>query len=147
MITSEILDRSPQVKWDDIAGLEFAKQCVMEVVVWPLQRYNMLAIPSCVMSSMLHEVDHGAYSPEWFTGLRCPPKGILLFGPPVSATVSPLSSSCLKGGRSCQGTGKTLIGKAIASESGAKFFSISASSMGSKWVWGDSGNRFSLHQE
>jgi len=32
-----------------------------------------------------------------------------------------------------QGTGKTLIGKAIASEAGAKFFSISASSLGSKW--------------
>jgi SpoVK/Ycf46/Vps4 family AAA+-type ATPase len=49
-----------------------------------------------------------------FKGLRGPPKGLLLFGPP--------------------GTGKTLIGKCIASQSKATFFSISASSLTSKWV-------------
>ena len=38
MITSEILDNSPSVRWDDIAGLDFAKQCVMEIVVWPMQK-------------------------------------------------------------------------------------------------------------
>ena len=53
--------------WDDIAGLEFVKKTVKEIVVFPLLR------------------------PDIFTGLRAPPKGILLFGPP--------------------GTGKTLIGK------------------------------------
>jgi ATP-dependent 26S proteasome regulatory subunit len=47
-------------------------------------------------------------------GARAPPRGLLLFGPP--------------------GTGKTLIGRAIASNISATFFSISASSLTSKWI-------------
>ncbi|KAM4873702.1 fidgetin-like protein 1 isoform 1-T3 [Thomomys bottae] len=90
LIMSEIMDRGPPVHWEDIAGVEFAKATIKEIVVWPMMR------------------------PDIFTGLRGPPKGILLFGPP--------------------GTGKTLIGKCIASQSGATFFSISASSLTSKWV-------------
>lgn len=89
-IMNEVLEQSPGVDWDDIAGLKFAKKCVMEAVVWPMLR------------------------PDIFTGLRGPPKGLLLFGPP--------------------GTGKTMIGRAIASRSGARFFNISASSMVSKWA-------------
>ncbi|XP_023681447.2 fidgetin-like protein 1 isoform X1 [Paramormyrops kingsleyae] len=90
LIMSEIMDHGPPISWDDIAGLEFAKATIKEIVVWPMLR------------------------PDIFTGLRGPPKGILLFGPP--------------------GTGKTLIGKCIACQSGATFFSISASSLTSKWV-------------
>mmetsp|Transcript_14478 Transcript_14478/g.39206 ORF Transcript_14478/g.39206 Transcript_14478/m.39206 type:complete len:493 (-) Transcript_14478:596-2074(-) len=53
-------------------------------------------------------------NPQLFKGARAPPKGLLLFGPP--------------------GTGKTLIGRAIASNINATFFSISASSLTSKWI-------------
>ena len=90
MIESEIVNNSLGVSWSDVAGLEFAKKTIHEIIVWPMLK------------------------PEIFTGLRAPPKGLLLFGPP--------------------GTGKTLIGKAIASEAKATFFSISASSLTSKWV-------------
>lgn len=89
-IESEILDKSSSITWDDIAGLENPKRIINEIVVWPMLR------------------------PDIFTGLRGPPKGILLFGPP--------------------GTGKTMIGKCIASQIKATFFSISASTLASKWV-------------
>lgn len=89
-IQNEVLETVPDVQWDDIAGLKFAKTCVTEMVILPIQR------------------------PDIFKGLRGPPKGLLLFGPP--------------------GTGKTLICKAIASQSNSKFFSISASTMTSKWM-------------
>lgn len=86
----DIVENCSKLSWDSIAGLEFAKKTINEIIVYPM------------------------LNPDIFTGLRAPPKGLLLFGPP--------------------GTGKTMIGKAIASECDATFFSVSASSLTSKWV-------------
>ena len=61
-IMNEMME-SPGVQWSDIAGLEFAKKSVREIVVWPILR------------------------PELFTGLRGPPKGLLLFGPPGTGQI------------------------------------------------------------
>jgi len=57
-ILDEIYDRSADVTFDSIAGQEVAKQALREMVILPTIR------------------------PELFTGLRSPPKGLLLFGPP-----------------------------------------------------------------
>ena len=87
----EVLVQIPDIKWDDIGGLEDVKQELKEAVEWPLKH------------------------PDTFQrlGIR-PPKGTLLYGIP--------------------GTGKTLLAKAVASESEANFISVKGPELLSKWV-------------
>lgn len=87
----EVFVEVPHVAWEDVGGLEKAKQELIEAVEWPL------------------------HYPELFTAVHVkPPRGILLFGPP--------------------GTGKTMLAKAIASESEANFISIKGPELLSKYV-------------
>lgn len=88
-ILNEIVVRGDEVRWDDVSGLEPAKNALKEAVVYPFLR------------------------PDLFMGLREPARGMLLFGPP--------------------GTGKTMLARAVATESHSTFFSVSASSLTSKW--------------
>lgn len=89
-IFNEIVVQGDEVHWDDVAGLEVAKNALKEAVVYPFLR------------------------PDLFMGLREPARGMLLFGPP--------------------GTGKTMLARAVATESRSTFFSISASSLTSKYL-------------
>jgi SpoVK/Ycf46/Vps4 family AAA+-type ATPase len=33
-----MLTSSPNISWDDIAGLDFAKKTIKEIIIWPLLR-------------------------------------------------------------------------------------------------------------
>lgn len=58
MISRDVMDKNPNVKWDDIADLKEAKRLLEEAIVLPL------------------------WMPEYFQGIRRPWKGVLMFGPP-----------------------------------------------------------------
>lgn len=57
-LSGAIVIEKPDVKWDDVAGLEGAKEALKEAVILPIK------------------------FPHLFTGKRKPWRGILLFGPP-----------------------------------------------------------------
>lgn len=57
-IGNAIVSEKPNVKWEDVAGLEFAKTSLKEAIILPSK------------------------FPDIFVGIRKPWKGILLYGPP-----------------------------------------------------------------
>jgi katanin p60 ATPase-containing subunit A1 len=58
MLEKEVIDKNPNITFDDIAALDDAKQVIQETVLLPLMM------------------------PDYFKGIRKPRKGVLLFGPP-----------------------------------------------------------------
>src|ERR687890_169476 len=87
----EVYLESPDVKWNDIGGLDDVKRELQEAVEWPLRYPDLYT-----------QLDHSM------------PKGILMHGP--------------------SGTGKTMLAKAVATESEANFISVKGPELLSKWV-------------
>src|SRR5918994_1682728 len=87
----EVYVEPPDIKWEDIGGLDSVKRELQEAVEWPMR-----------FSEMYKQLGHEV------------PKGILLHGP--------------------SGTGKTLLAKAVATESEANFISVKGPELMSRWV-------------
>ena len=87
----EVFVEVPDVKWEDVGGLENIKEELKEAIEWPLK-----------------------YSDIFKKANTNPTKGILLYGTP--------------------GTGKTLLAKAVANESGVNFISVKGPALMSKYV-------------
>jgi len=87
----EVFIENPDVKWDDVGGLEEVKRELQEAVEWPMK-----------YPGLYDKLGHNM------------PRGILLHGP--------------------SGTGKTLLAKAVATQSEANFVSVRGPELLSKWV-------------
>lgn len=102
---------------DSLQGVDktAAKQIFAEIVVHGDEvHWEDIAGLESAKSSLKEAVVYPFLRPDLFRGLREPVRGMLLFGPP--------------------GTGKTMLARAVATESHSTFFSISASSLTSKYL-------------
>ena len=87
----EVFIENPDVKWEEVGGLNEVKRELQEAVEWPMKYPGLY-------DKLGHKM----------------PRGILLHGP--------------------SGTGKTLLAKAVATQSEANFVSVRGPELLSKWV-------------
>ena len=87
----EVFIENPDIKWEEVGGLEDVKRELQEAVEWPMK-----------YPGLYDKLGHRM------------PRGILLHGP--------------------SGTGKTLLAKAVATQSEANFISVRGPELLSKWV-------------
>lgn len=76
-LSGAIVAETPNVKWDDVAGLEQAKNLLKEAVILPIK------------------------FPQLFTGKRTPWRGILLYGPPGTGKSYLAMAVATESGASC----------------------------------------------
>ncbi|KAI9038168.1 putative AAA family ATPase [Aspergillus affinis] len=106
---TDILNKLPK-------GVEImtAKQILNDIVVRGDEvHWDDIAGLDGAKKALKEAVVYPFLRPDLFSGLREPARGMLLFGPP--------------------GTGKTMLARAVATESHSTFFSVSASTLTSKW--------------
>jgi SpoVK/Ycf46/Vps4 family AAA+-type ATPase len=110
-------DRGTRVIIDNLpkgADPTSARQILKEIVVRGDEvHWDDVAGLDGAKKALKEAVVYPFLRPDLFMGLREPARGMLLFGPP--------------------GTGKTMLARAVATESRSTFFSVSASSLTSKW--------------
>jgi transitional endoplasmic reticulum ATPase len=107
------------VRVDDQTQVEIKEEAVEERAI--SVKYEDIGGMREAIEKVQEMVELPMRHPELFTKLGIePPKGVLLYGPP--------------------GTGKTMLAKAVASESGAKFYSIAGPEIMSKWYGGSEEN-------
>ncbi|KAI8939555.1 hypothetical protein NX059_003322 [Plenodomus lindquistii] len=108
--TSEIMKNLPRG-----VDKQAAQQILNEIVIQGDEvHWDDVAGLEVAKSALKETVVYPFLRPDLFMGLREPARGMLLFGPP--------------------GTGKTMLARAVATESKSTFFAISASSLTSKFL-------------